>query len=509
MNSPSSSHSLNHEITSDFAEDLVLKRFEYLFDNPTLPVQQPADTTSVITVQQPVADTTFVTAFEQPADTISVATVREAARIPKFTINTLLSPGIVMLIVEYYIASGYFNPDGPQCPSCYAGYLDNYECPDSCENQLRSSSSPQLRELQNRYIKTRVTVSEDHTTNPVVLTHVCGSWRRLAVGMSSLWSAVSVVDARPCTHLMVETWLSRSKPHVPLTVRCVSPKTKYCGKRREAWEKATRVLMDHRHRIELLWVEVNDPHTCPWKYFLDPDNVYIRLQILMVKQGQGRRATVYDARDTTFKYLPSTISRVTPVLEELRVVDLHNPVSFFHDVPNPTVIQAGLSRNLFPSGSMKHLHLGEVFHHHLVDISGAFPNLETLYIQCLHHAPNGETYPSPVFPKLDILDIGSCCEDIWASLDKLVTPKLLHFRLDAASALISTTDPDLRSSVGKLALYIFRCKRIKSCAMVDFSKPKFTFASHAFLRRLEAVGVRVVSSSSKDLDASLHVVFRE
>jgi len=266
MKTPTDSHLFKPQATSDFAEALMLK-VEHLFNNPILPVHLIADTTTT--------------------------SAREVSPFPKSTINTLFSPEILMLIFEYYVGSGYFNKDGPQCEACADMDLedddsdddtDTRDCEEWCENRLYIPS-PRLDELQRRYINTPVIVAEGHTTSPVILTHVCSTWRRLAVGMSSLWSEMSLIEVKPQSHLMVDNWLSRSQSHVPLVLRYIFNEMGDCEKLREAWKKAAKVLIDNRARIESLSVEVIDPTTFPWKYIFDPSKVFTRLRVLSVQQG--------------------------------------------------------------------------------------------------------------------------------------------------------------------------------------------------------------------------------
>ncbi|KAH6909090.1 hypothetical protein BKA70DRAFT_1561983 [Coprinopsis sp. MPI-PUGE-AT-0042] len=56
-----------------------------------------------------------------------------------------------------------------------------------------------------------VSVYTNSTTNPIILTHVCGRWRTLARLTPKLWARVSINQPKPHHIPMLATWLQRSQ----------------------------------------------------------------------------------------------------------------------------------------------------------------------------------------------------------------------------------------------------------------------------------------------------------
>lgn len=63
------------------------------------------------------------------------------------------------------------------------------------------------------------TVTSGHltTVNPIVLGHVCASWRALSVSMNTLWSSLAVYRPKPSHLPLIQLWLERSGS-CPLTL---------------------------------------------------------------------------------------------------------------------------------------------------------------------------------------------------------------------------------------------------------------------------------------------------
>lgn len=80
---------------------------------------------------------------------------------------------------------------------------------DIFQEYLRSSPHfPELLNLPGSY--RRIRTHYDATTTPILLGHVCSSWRTIVMSTPSLWSTMLALSPEPCDLPLAKLWLARS-----------------------------------------------------------------------------------------------------------------------------------------------------------------------------------------------------------------------------------------------------------------------------------------------------------
>ncbi|KAH6904356.1 hypothetical protein BKA70DRAFT_1296356 [Coprinopsis sp. MPI-PUGE-AT-0042] len=133
--------------------------------------------------------------------------------------------------------------------------------------------------------------------NPVVLSHVCSLWRRLAHANPSLWSAVMVwgnISQRDVE--MLRLWLSLSQS-VPLQI-CLH-QVRYASAAQDAWREVLTSVSAHGARwqkVEMCIAGVDDTPNCHrwWSGLRIPNLEYFDFQKLQTPECQWNPDDIWE-----------------------------------------------------------------------------------------------------------------------------------------------------------------------------------------------------------------------